>query len=120
PEPKTWPGYDAHAQTQDACEFIADAAAGEDPYLLMLSYGPPHFPLHTAPQAYQDRYTGTEITLRPNVPKEMAEETTAALRGYYAHIAALDDCLAHLLAAVEASGQAEDTIIVFGSDHGDM
>ncbi|SEE94186.1 sulfatase family protein [Ruania alba] len=120
PQPKTWPGYDAHAQTEDACGFIARNSAGEDPYFLMLSYGPPHFPLHTAPQEYRQRYTDAEITLRANVPDEAAQESAQALRGYYAHIAALDDCLAQLLAAVENSGTAEDTIIIFASDHGDM
>ncbi|WP_175477152.1 sulfatase family protein [Ruania alba] len=120
PQPKTWPGYDAHAQTEDACGFIAQNSAGEDPYFLMLSYGPPHFPLHTAPQEYRQRYTDAEITLRANVPDEAAQESAQALRGYYAHIAALDDCLAQLLAAVENSGTAEDTIIIFASDHGDM
>jgi arylsulfatase A-like enzyme len=42
------------------------------------------------------------------------------LRGYHAHMAALDDCFNRLLETVEASGSDEDTIVVFTSDHGDM
>jgi arylsulfatase A-like enzyme len=42
------------------------------------------------------------------------------LRGYYAHMAALDDCLDRLLGALDRARIAEDTIVVFTSDHGDM
>lgn len=118
PEPRYWQGYDAEAQTSDACRFIAEQ--GEEPYALVVSYGPPHFPLHTAPRRYRDRYSDAVISLRPNVPDALAEVSTTALRGYYAHIAALDDCLGRLLDAVANSGAAEDTIVVFTSDHGDM
>src|SRR6185436_16284216 len=40
--------------------------------------------------------------------------------GYYAHCTALDDCFAELLQALRESGQADNTIVVFTSDHGDM
>jgi arylsulfatase A-like enzyme len=42
------------------------------------------------------------------------------LRGYYSHIAVLDECVRQLRDAVNQSGSAEDTIFVFTSDHGDM
>lgn len=120
PEPKTWPGYDAHAQTADACRFIQDAAGAEAPYFLMLSYGPPHYPLDTAPEEYRSRFDGVDIALRPNVPESMVAESSEALRGYYAHIEALDDCLGQLLHTVEETGTGEDTVVMFLSDHGDM
>ena len=41
-------------------------------------------------------------------------------RGYYAHMAALDECFGRLLNALERARIAEDTIVVFTSDHGDM
>ncbi len=47
-------------------------------------------------------------------------EAAETLRGYYAHIAALDDCVQMLLDALDTSGIAEDTLFVFTSDHGDM
>ena len=47
-------------------------------------------------------------------------EAAETLRGYYAHIAALDDCVQTLLDALDTSGIAEDTLFVFTSDHGDM
>ena len=42
------------------------------------------------------------------------------LRGYYAHIAALDECFHRLLVSLDRARIAEDTIVVFTSDHGDM
>jgi arylsulfatase A-like enzyme len=120
PTRRTWEGYDAFAQSCDAAEFIEARAETDDPFLLMLSWGPPHFPLDNAPQEYQDRYADAEIALRPNVPPDLREEATEQLRGYYAHIAALDDAMKIVLDAVDAAGLAGDTIVVFTSDHGDM
>ncbi len=118
--PKYWPVYDAIAQSGDACSFIERQAKSSDPFCLVLSLGPPHFPLHTAPENYRALYKDREIHLRDNVPKEWRDEAAGMLRGYYAHIAALDDCLGRLLAAVDRARIAQDTIVVFTSDHGDM
>lgn len=119
PAVQVWEGYDAQSQTDDACAFVS-ASDPDQPFLLMLAYGPPHFPLHTAPETYRERYADAAIQLPPNVPDELAADSVAALRGYYAHMAALDDCIGQLLDHLERSGAAEDTIVVFTSDHGDM
>jgi arylsulfatase A-like enzyme len=118
--PKYWPGYDAFAQTDDACAFIGSQAQKSDPFCLVLSLGPPHFPLNTAPEKYQAMFQDRGIRLRENVPADKREEAITGLRGYYAHMAALDDCFAKLLASLDRAGIAEDTIVVFTSDHGDM
>jgi len=118
--PKYWPGYDAFAQTDDACNFIRQSAKTRDPYLLVLSLGPPHFPYATAPERYQDIYRGSAIQLRPNVPADRRKDADPILRGYYAHIAALNDCLGRLLETLNSTGTREDTVVVFTSDHGDM
>ena len=117
-EPRVWEGYDADAQTDAASEFIL--GADDRPYFLVVSYGPPHFPLHTAPERFRKEYANSPVALRGNVPDELRDMTVEAMRGYYAHIAALDECVARLLEAVEMSGAADDTIVVFTSDHGDM
>ena len=118
--PRYWPGYDAIAQTADACGFIERQSHGSSPFFLVLSLGPPHFPYGTAPEQYQKIYRDTEIRLRPNVPDDKREQAVGILRGYYAHIAALDDCLERLLTTLDRTGMADDTIVVFTSDHGDM
>ena len=120
PTPRTWEGYDALAQSRDAAAYIQEHAPKENPFFMMLSWGPPHFPLHTAPEKYRKRYSDREIKLRPNVPPELREKAKEDLRGYYAHIAALDDCLDIVLDAVRRAGVEKDTILVFTSDHGDM
>ena len=119
PTPKYWPGYDAIAQTEDACRFI-EGGHTTDPFLLVLSLGPPHFPYPTAPERYRQMFAGREIRLRPNVPETSRARAIEPLRGYYAHMAALDDCFARLLATLDRAGMAEDTVVVFTSDHGDM
>lgn len=115
---KMWPGYDALAQTRDACQFIEKQST--DPYFLMLSVGPPHDPYDSAPAKYKALYDGRKIALRANVPAALEDKAQGMLRGYYSHIAALDDCLGQLLGAIDRSGSANDTIVVFTSDHGDM
>lgn len=120
PTERYWEGYDAIAQTRDACEFIRARAKSANPYFLLLSLGPPHDPYGTAPDDYRAKYDSRTIRLRPNVPENQVEQATKDLRGYYAHIAALDDCVKQLKEAVDKSGVAEDTIFVFASDHGDM
>jgi arylsulfatase A-like enzyme len=120
PTPKYWPGYDAFSQTDDACQFIDSHAKAADPFFLFLSLGPPHFPYPTAPEKYRAMYEKREIVLRPNVPKDKKAEAEGILRGYYAHMAALDECFGRLLATLKRQGLSQDTIVVFTSDHGDM
>ena len=57
--------------------------------------------------AMQD-YTVTEADIR------------AARHGYYANITYVDDLIGKLLDALEATGQLDNTVIVFTSDHGDF
>lgn len=118
--PKYWPGYDAVAQTDDACQFIERSAKTRDPYLLILSLGPPHFPYATAPAQYQDMYRGGEIHFRANVPASDRKVADPILRGYYAHMAALNGCFERLLGTLDRTGTRDDTVVVFTSDHGDM
>lgn len=120
PTPKYWPGYDAIYQTKDACQFIEHQANAHNPFFLVLSMGPPHFPLNTAPESYQALYENRGIHLRRNVPAGNRDAATSDLRGYYSHIAALDDCIGTLLSTLDNSKLSDDTIVVFTSDHGDM
>ena len=119
PTPRYWEGYDAIAQTRDAQRYIREHDS-DNPFLLVLSWGPPHDPYHTAPKEYRDRVTPETITLRDNVPADYRDEARNMLAGYYAHCAALDDCIGDLLETLETEGIADDTLFVFTSDHGDL
>ncbi|MHC4497865.1 MAG: sulfatase-like hydrolase/transferase, partial [Planctomycetota bacterium] len=57
---------------------------------------------------------------RPNVPKEYEAQARRDIAGYYAHIAALDDCIGTILKTLKETGLEDDTIVIFTSDHGDM
>ena len=117
---RTWKGYDAYAQTKEAQKYIRDHAKSQKPFLLMISYGGPHFPHHTAPKELQALYPPKSIALRPNVPDEKKKQARKEAQGYYAHCTALDRCVGDLLATLQTSGLSEDTIFVFTSDHGEM
>ncbi len=119
PEKLCWDGYDAIAQTREAQRYIRghDGAA---PFLLVLSWGPPHNPYQTAPEEFRRLYRPEDIVLRPNVPAAAAEQARTDLAGYYAHCSALDACVGDLLATLGEQGIADDTLFVFTSDHGDM
>jgi len=119
-EKQFWPGYDAECQTADAAGYLRQHAHATRPFLLVLSWGPPHEPYQTAPERYRKLYQSDTITLRPNVPPEDAARARSDLAGYYAHCTALDDCLASLLRVCSETGLDRNTIIVFTSDHGDM
>ncbi len=89
-------------------------------FLMVLSWGTPHAPYHTAPEKYRKRFDPEQIKLRDNVPEEMKEQVRKDLAGYYAHIAALDDMIGKLMDHLKETGQLENTIILFTSDHGDL
>jgi arylsulfatase A-like enzyme len=119
-KPRRWDGYDAIDQTRHACRYVRDHADGDRPFMLVLSWGTPHNPYQTAPEEYRRRFNPDDIQLRPNVPGDSAEPARKDLAGYYAHIAAMDDCVGQVLQTLDETGVAEETILLVTSDHGDM
>jgi arylsulfatase A-like enzyme len=115
-----WKGYDAIAQTRDVQEYIKAHAENDKPFFMMLSWGPPHNPYGTAPEKYRKMFNAKDIKLRGNVPASKAKATKKDLAGYYAHIAALDDCMGDIVETIDQAGIKNNTILVFTSDHGDM
>jgi arylsulfatase A-like enzyme len=94
--------------------------AAHKPFLLFLSWGPPHDPYDTAPARYREMFHPDQLKLRPNVPSKSEPQARKDLAGYYAHCAALDDCVGQLLTTLEETGLDRDTLVLFTSDHGDM
>lgn len=120
PRVRYWEGYDASAQTDEACRYLESRRGESRAFALVLSWGPPHDPYETAPERFRRMYDPDRIRLRPNVPPDAAEQARFQLAGYYAHVSALDACLARLLAALDEARLAGNTILVLTSDHGDM
>jgi arylsulfatase A-like enzyme len=119
PTARLWQGYDAEAQTRAAQTYIRQRSK-DRPFLLVLSWGPPHNPYQTAPQQFREMYRAEDILLRPNVPVENAQTAQKQLAGYYAHISALDQYLGELQETLREEGIEDETIFVYTSDHGDM
>ncbi|HET7558615.1 MAG TPA: sulfatase [Limnochordia bacterium] len=149
PQPIVMEGYEPVAQTDLLLEFIEEAATGgratgdkdkarpanaeagngaQPPFAAFLSWGPPHDPYDQLPVEHLARYNPETITLRPNAapippgPTSLAgnRDPRLTLCQYYAHITALDEQVGRILDALERLGLADDTILVFTSDHGDM
>jgi len=118
-EKKYWDGYDAYAQTRDAQAYLKDRAKNKKPFILLISYGTPHFPHHTAPEEMKVLYPLDSLRLAPNVKGDEAK-IRKELQGYYAHCTALDRCVGDLVGTLEETGMATNTIFIFTSDHGEM
>jgi arylsulfatase A-like enzyme len=115
PEPIWIDGYDADHHTDLAVDFIQRKAGESDPFCLFVSWGPPHGPYQLMPEEYKV-FDPEEIELPPNCSLDIS----ADIAGYYSHMAALDRCFGRIDRALADAGIAEDTILVFTSDHGDM
>ena len=114
-ERKTWPGWDAEAQTTHTIDYLRNRES-DNPFCLFLSWGPPHHPYRLVPQRYLDLYDPDAIEARPNCPDLPRRD----LWGYYAQTTFLDDQFQRLLDALDDMGIGDETIVVFTSDHGDM
>ncbi|MCP4786800.1 MAG: sulfatase-like hydrolase/transferase [Fuerstiella sp.] len=113
--------------TKLAEEYIAKQ---DEPYFLWLNYSVPHGP-YDVKQDYHDRFNDApmpEINARDDSgegipallrPHQMDfSKVDKVQRGNCANIAFMDDQLGKVLAAIEASGKSDNTIVVFFSDHG--
>ena len=117
---RTWEGYDAFAQTDDAKQYVREHAKTGKPFALFMAWGPPHNPYETAPAKFRDMFRPADIALRPNVPKVWVDRARRELAGYYAHASALDQCIGELRQTLRDAGIEKNTIVVFTADHGDM
>ena len=121
PEPIPFRRYAPKEETDIAIDFMRSTT--DQPFLLMLNFGIPHMPIPNHQQTeeeYRALYAAADIPLRPNVPEHARDRATAYLRHYYGMITVLDDQVGRLLAALDALGIADDTIVCFCADHGDM
>lgn len=123
--------WQPYGQTDQAEAFLDEAAAGDDPFALFVSWHPPHdhgrrpappdphYDYRHYPDELAEHYPADQpLTLRPGV--EDMPERQAQLRDYYAMCTGIDVAFGRLLDKLEALGLDENTIVVFTSDHGDM
>lgn len=96
-------GKGERRQAADAARIIADQAREHrgEPFLLVVGFDSPHVPL-AAPQAAVAAHAGA---FHPT---------------YAAMVAALDESVGHILAAIAEAGIAESTLVAFTSDNGGL
>ena len=104
--------------------------SGDEPFLCIAGFYSPHAPW-IAPQKYLEMYEPAELSLpkypldidrrRPLDPAALFSDAQlrSAKQGYYAMISEVDHYVGRILAALDAAGKREDSIIVFTSDHGE-
>jgi len=100
-EPVREPGYTTTLLGQDAARLIEQHDAST-PLYLYLAFNAPHTP-YQAPKEYVDRF--------PNI----ADPTR---RTYAGMVAALDDEIGRVVAALEKKGIRDNTLLIFHSDNG--
>ena len=126
--------------TKAAEEWIKGKAGSDKPWAGFVSLVSPHYPL-TCPPEFFDLYDPEKMDLpigfadgqRPdhselrNVARFFdydryfdEAKTREAKAAYYGLTSFMDDCVGRILSALEDSGQAENTVVIYVSDHGDM
>jgi uncharacterized sulfatase len=127
---------EAHTDGKVALETIRLLEQNKDkPFFIAAGFYRPHCP-YIAPQKYFDLYPLDKIKAAQDVPGERERLLPAALQtqdwhfgvdelgqrksiqAYYASISFLDANVGRLLDALDRLGLAENTIVVFWSDHG--
>lgn len=111
--------FEVEAWTDLACEFLETSARDRRPFFLTVQMGPPHDP-YKAPPEYARLYDPARLTMRKNWRPAAGAPGPAEIAQYYGMITAIDDQVGRLLALLGQLGLAEDTIVLFSSDHGDM
>ena len=120
-----------------AVEFLEGRKDAGKPFMMYVAFLAPHDP-RQAPQEYLDRYPPKDIAVPdsflPYHPFDqgdyyLRDEVLAGfprsekvvrenISDYYAMVTHTDDQIGLILAALEESGQADNTLVIFTSDHG--
>lgn len=93
--------------TDWAIDHINEQAPKEQPFFMYLAYNAPHFPVQP-PRDWLDKVKARE----PNL-----SEKRAKLVAFIEH---LDDGIGKVISALKATGEYDNTIIVFTSDNGGL
>lgn len=125
---------------QQAAGWIRARAQDSAPAALFVGLVAPHFPL-VVPQAYLDLYPPASLPLPKLRPQDgyrrhpwverlanynrldeqlgSDAQRRLAMACYFALVSFMDEQVGRLLQAIDDSGQAEDTLVLYLSDHGD-
>ncbi len=103
-------------EVDQVVDYVRDA--GDEPWLMMLGWGPPHSPFDPPPR-YKNKYRNVELP--PNIIGATSEAVARTmLPGYYGLVEAIDTEFGRLVTELYKLGRHLDTIVVYTSDHGNM
>lgn len=135
----TYTDYDLDI-TAAAEQWIAQRAGADKPWAAFVSLVSPHYPL-ICPEEYFELYDPAEIDLpigyaSKRQPDHIELRNIArffdydrhfderkmrqAKAAYYGLVSFMDDCTGRILRSLDDSGQSDDTVVIYVSDHGDM
>jgi arylsulfatase A-like enzyme len=134
----------SHWVAEEAIRFLREDRPADQPFYFVANFYDPHHPF-VAPPEYVERFRGkVPPPIRPSSPAddkppiqaETSKESYAGhapgflsytkaeiqeiIANYYAMVALIDDEVGRILVELDWLGLAEDTLVVFTSDHGEM
>lgn len=123
--------------TDKTIDFIKENK--DQPFYAWVGYQEPHTPFNP-PKPYCDMYDPADVPLPvrrkgewgDNLPDHIKyylsrggwssiseEQTREIIAHYYGMVSLVDDCVGRIMSSLEEEGLADNTIIVFTSDHGE-
>ena len=108
-------GFSVEVCTDLAMKFIDDHKSA--PFALLLHYREPHADYTPMPEADMASARAANISV-PDFPGLRTKHVETARRAYYASIAAIDRNVGRLLRHLDEASLAENTVVIFTSDHG--
>jgi arylsulfatase A-like enzyme len=140
----TYTAYGVHKEQRnderslgDALEALPQLAGGGKPWCLFVGMTNPHDP-YFVPQRFLDLYDIDAVPLpaaydddmsdKPRIYQRMRRmrwdqltrrEIRETVRHFWAACSYLDDQFGRILDALDATGQADDTLVLYCADHGD-
>lgn len=112
-------------ETDKAIEFLK-AQKSDTPYALVISMNPPHTGYNLVPEKYKQLYANVnpdEIAeAKPSIPAKgtkWGDHFRRNILDYYACMSGVDENIGRLVTHLKSTGEYDNTIIVFTSDHGD-
>ena len=120
PQRLIMPRFETDSETDFAIEYMKSRAGGGKPFFVTVSPHPPHPPWRPdqTPAGSLPKI-GKDLYWRPNV-KGRRDARLVDPHCYYAMLANADENFGRVLRYLDESGLAENTIVVFTSDHGEM
>lgn len=143
-EVKEYPGqWSTAVEAEQVKQFLCNEYGEREadaPFFMMWAPNPPHMPFEQVPEKYKALYADKDAESLLNAEtytamKEPAPEILDSwadnfeqnmqqardeVADYFASVSGVDDMFGEVLDVLEREGLAEDTLVIFASDHGEL